>query len=86
MSRGYGDGGGSNAAVAVTSDAIHLLGGSGSRHAVRDDALYVSRLMLERWAESGPIAGYRGWLAEPAGPSEPEDVEVTGIEPGRTPC
>jgi hypothetical protein len=48
--------------------------------------LYVPRLLLGRWAESGPIAGYRGWLAEPAGPSEPEDVEVTGIEPGRMPC
>jgi hypothetical protein len=36
--REYRDGGGSNAAVVVTSHAIHLLGGSGYRHAVRDDA------------------------------------------------
>jgi hypothetical protein len=70
----------------VTSDAIHLLGGSGYRHAVRDDEFYVPRLMLARWAESGPIASHRGWLAERAGPSEPEDVEVTGIELGRMPC
>jgi hypothetical protein len=70
----------------VRSDAIHLLGGSGFRQAVRDDACYVPRLMLERWAESGPIARYCGWLAERADPSEPEDVEVTGIEPGRMPC
>jgi hypothetical protein len=67
------DGGGSDAAVVVTGDVIHLLGGAGYRHAVRDDAFYVPRLMLERSAESGPIARYRGWLAERASPSEPEE-------------
>ena len=86
MSRGFRDGGGSDAAVAVTSDAIHVLRGYGYCHAVRDDAFYVPRLMLECWAESGPIEGYRGWLREDAGPSDPEDAEVTGTEPGRTPC
>jgi hypothetical protein len=86
MSRGCRDGGGSDAAVAVTSDAIHVLRGYGDRHAVRDDAFYVPRLMLERWAESGPIEGYRGWFPERAGPSDPEDAEVTGTEPGSTPC
>jgi hypothetical protein len=44
----------------VTSDAIHVLRGYGDRHAVRDDAFYVPRLMLERWDESGSIEGYRG--------------------------
>jgi hypothetical protein len=70
----------------VTSDAIPVLRGYGYRHAVRDDPFYVPRLMLERRAESGPIEGYRGWLPERAGPHHPEDAEVTGTEPGRTPC
>ena len=86
MSRRYRDGGCSDAAVAVTSDAIHVLRGYRYRHAVRDDAFYVPRLMFKRWAESGPIEGYRDWLREDAGPSDPEDAEVTGTEPRRTPC
>jgi hypothetical protein len=47
-------------------------------YAVRDDAFYVPRLLLERWADSGPIEGYRGWFPERAGPSNLEDAEVTG--------
>jgi hypothetical protein len=86
MSRGYRDGGGSDAAVAVTSDATRVLRGYGYRHAVRDDAFYMPRVMLEPWAGSGPIEGHRGWLREDVGPSDPQDAEVTGTEPGRTPC
>jgi len=44
MSRRFGDGGGSEAAVAVTSDATHAPRGYGYRHAVRGDAPYVPRL------------------------------------------
>jgi hypothetical protein len=34
---------------------------------------------IRHFAEAlGPIEGYRGWFPERAGPSNPEDAEVTG--------
>ncbi len=55
----------------MTSVAIHVLRGYGYRHAPRDGAFSVPGLILERWAEAGPIEGYRGSLREDAGSSDP---------------
>jgi len=58
MSRGIATAVAATRLSRVTSVAIHILRGYGYRHALRDDAFSVPRLILERWAESGPIEGY----------------------------
>ena len=46
-------------------------------HAVHDDAFYVPKEMLERWAENDPLERFRGWLRENADMSNEEEDEIT---------
>jgi len=46
-------------------------------HAVHDDAFYVPKEMLERWAAADPIERFRMWLRENAEMSDEEEDEVT---------
>ncbi len=45
-------------------------------HAVHDDAFYVPKEMLERWAEADPIERFRSWLREHADLSDEEENEI----------
>src|SRR5918992_724162 len=45
-------------------------------HAVHDDAFYVPKEMLERWAESDPLERFRTWLRENADLTDEEEDEV----------
>src|SRR5579863_9539152 len=45
-------------------------------HAIHDDAFYVPKEQLERWAERDPIERYRGWLREHSDVSEAEQDEI----------
>ena len=45
-------------------------------HAVHDDAYYVPRELLERWAERDPLERYRTWLREHTDVSEAEQEEI----------
>src|SRR5829696_229182 len=45
-------------------------------HAVHDDAFYVPKEMLERWAEADPIERFRGWLREQADLGDHEEDEI----------
>jgi pyruvate dehydrogenase E1 component alpha subunit len=45
-------------------------------HAVHDDAFYVPKEMLERWAEADPIERYRTWLRDNADMSDDEEDEI----------
>ena len=45
-------------------------------HAVHDDAFYVPREMLERWAERDPIERYRAGCSDHADLSEDEESEI----------
>ncbi len=45
-------------------------------HAVHDDAFYVPRDLLERWAESDPIERYRSWLREKADLTDDEEEQI----------
>src|SRR5687767_12280697 len=45
-------------------------------HAVHDDAFYVPKEMLERWAAADPIERFRGWLREHASLSDDEEEEI----------
>src|SRR5215203_2697720 len=45
-------------------------------HAVHDDAFYVPKEMLERWAEADPIERFRLWLQEHANMTTEEDEEI----------
>ena len=47
-------------------------------HAVHDDAFYVPKVLLERWAESDPIERYRTWLRENAELTDEEEDEIAG--------
>src|SRR6266498_385008 len=46
-------------------------------HAVHDDAFYVPKEMLERWAESDPIERFRTWLRQNADMSDEEEDEIS---------
>src|SRR5256884_7544346 len=46
-------------------------------HAVHDDAFYVPKEMLERWAESDPIERFRTWLRQNADMSDEEEEEIS---------
>jgi TPP-dependent pyruvate/acetoin dehydrogenase alpha subunit len=46
-------------------------------HAVHDDAFYVPKEMLERWAEADPIERFRTWLRENADMTEEEEDEIS---------
>ena len=45
-------------------------------HAVHDDAYYVPKELLERWAERDPLERYRTWLREHTDVSEAEQEEI----------
>src|SRR5438270_921914 len=45
-------------------------------HAVHDDAFYVPKEMLERWAEADPIERFRTWLQKNADLSDEEEDEI----------
>ncbi len=45
-------------------------------HAIHDDAFYVPKELLERWADRDPVERYRGWLREHTDVSEEEQEEV----------
>src|SRR5271154_1462128 len=45
-------------------------------HAIHDDAYYVPRELLERWAQQDPLERYRTWLREHADFSEDEEEEI----------
>src|SRR5512142_3468743 len=45
-------------------------------HAVHDDAFYVPKPLLERWAESDPIERFRTWLRDNAGLTDEEEGEI----------
>jgi TPP-dependent pyruvate/acetoin dehydrogenase alpha subunit len=45
-------------------------------HAVHDDAFYVPKEMLERWAEADPIERFRSWLREHAELTDAEEGEI----------
>jgi TPP-dependent pyruvate/acetoin dehydrogenase alpha subunit len=45
-------------------------------HAVHDDAFYVPKEMLERWAEADPIERFRAWLREQADLGDHEEDEI----------
>ena len=47
-------------------------------HAVHDDAFYVPKEMMERWAESDPIESFRTWLRTNADMTDAEEEEITG--------
>jgi pyruvate dehydrogenase E1 component alpha subunit len=47
-------------------------------HAVHDDAFYVPKELLERWAERDPIDRFRAWLYENADFTHAEDEEIAG--------
>jgi TPP-dependent pyruvate/acetoin dehydrogenase alpha subunit len=50
-------------------------------HAVHDDAFYVPKEMLQRWAEADPIERFRSWLREQANLSDEEEDELnTGVK------
>src|SRR5437773_3940373 len=46
-------------------------------HAVHDDAFYVPKEMLERWAESDPLERFRTWLRENADMTDEEGEEIS---------
>jgi TPP-dependent pyruvate/acetoin dehydrogenase alpha subunit len=46
-------------------------------HAVHDDAFYVPKDMLERWAEADPLERFRTWLRENADMSDEEEDEIS---------
>jgi pyruvate dehydrogenase E1 component alpha subunit len=46
-------------------------------HAVHDDAFYVPKEMLERWAAADPIESFRSWLRENANLSDEEEEEIS---------
>ena len=77
IGRGYRDGGGSNAAVVVRSgDAIHLLGGLRLPSRCPRRRVLCANTDVGALGRVRPDRELRGWLAELASPSEPEDVEV----------
>jgi pyruvate dehydrogenase E1 component alpha subunit len=45
-------------------------------HAVHDDAFYVPKELLERWAERDPIDRYRAWLRENVDFTDDEEGEI----------
>ena len=45
-------------------------------HAVHDDAFYVPKEMLERWAEADPIERFRSWLREHAELGDEEEDQI----------
>jgi TPP-dependent pyruvate/acetoin dehydrogenase alpha subunit len=45
-------------------------------HAVHDDAFYVPKDMLERWAESDPLERFRAWLRDNADMTDEEEDEI----------
>ena len=46
-------------------------------HAVHDDAFYVPKEMLERWAAADPIERFRSWLRQNAELTDEEEDEIT---------
>src|SRR6184192_1795735 len=46
-------------------------------HAVHDDAFYVPKEMLERWAESDPLERFRSWLRQNADMTDEEEDEIS---------
>src|SRR5712691_9056298 len=50
-------------------------------HAVHDDAFYVPKEMLERWAEADPIERFRTWLRANVDMTDEEEDEIsTGVK------
>src|SRR5438309_9883114 len=45
-------------------------------HAVHDDAFYVPKEMLERWAENDPLERFRTWLRGNADMSDEEEEDI----------
>src|SRR5918994_2051208 len=45
-------------------------------HAVHDDAFYVPKEMLERWAAADPIERFRNWLRQNADLTDGEEDEI----------
>jgi TPP-dependent pyruvate/acetoin dehydrogenase alpha subunit len=46
-------------------------------HAVHDDAFYVPKEMMERWAENDPLERFRTWLRANAGMTDEEEDEIS---------
>ncbi len=46
-------------------------------HAVHDDAFYVPKEMMERWAESDPLERFRTWLRVNAEMTDSEEDEIS---------
>src|SRR6476619_5642733 len=46
-------------------------------HAVHDDAFYVPKEMLERWAAADPIESFRNWLRQNIDMTDQDEDEIT---------